>query len=510
MSANLTFLFNREDYNHLAAAALPTNATKADKIMHRARELLAFKDRYVGAQTRTGIPALWYAVINERESGSDFGTYLGNGQSLRRVTTLVPAGRGPWKTWEDGAADATTYDHVGRPGPDGWTWAWFLFKCEGWNGFGPRLHGRHTGYLWSGTQVYDTGPGGGGKYVSDGVWDPSAHDTQLGVYPLARALVELDPSLDLIGPDPFTTSWSGVPAVAPPVVSALEPQNEKLAGVRWIQDSLNKIQSSGLIVDGSYGRHTRAAIRKFQEVSSIAVDGQAGNETCSAIDAALVRMSKSSNISKSPADAAPVISSHKGRSMDLNSIINLAQLVAPKFVPALGAVNPLLPVAINVLGEALGAVGPHTLDSVSASASNKAADEVAMAIKTASEAYAKHIETAAASHAPVTQAPVTQAPVTHAPAMTTTTSMSTSTTTSPPSTGGLYVDRLSSGAMQIALAIGSALLGSGLLDPNGPLSGVLHAYPLAGALLAVVSWFIHDRMVKASNDATAATTEPAK
>jgi peptidoglycan hydrolase-like protein with peptidoglycan-binding domain len=283
-------------------------------------------------------------------------------------------------------------------------------------------------------------------------------------------------------------------------------QEEKLAGIQWVQDSLNKVMEAGLLVDGSFGRHTRASVRRFQELSGISVDGQVGDATCAAIDAALANMSKSSSVSKLPADAAPVISSHKGPSMDLSSIINLAQMVAPQFAPALGAVNPLLPVALNVLGEALGNTAPHTADSVAIAASNKLPDELATAIKSASDAYIKHVASAAlTASAAQSPNPASMAPSAVAAPVTPTAVIPGSVVTSA-TTGGMYIDRVSSGAMQFALSVGSALLGSGLLDPAGPLAGTLKAYPVAGAFLAVASWFIHDRMVKASNDATAATT----
>lgn len=498
MATNLSFSFNREEYNTLAAYAYPSKEHAA-KILKRAHVILSYKARYMAVQQRTGIPALWYMVINERESASDFGTYLGNGQSLRRVTTLVPAGRGPWASWEDGATDATTYDHVGRPGPEGWTWAWFLFKCEGWNGFGPRLHGRHTGYLWSGTQVYDNDAHGGGKYVADGVWDATAHDAQLGCYPLARALVQLDPSLNIIGPYPFSTSWGTEDGKPLPVVDRPPEQPEKLVGVRWLQDSLNKIQGAGLVVDGSYGRHTRAAVRKFQSLHSLNVDGQAGDLTCSAIDAELVSMPKSADIPKevspTPAPASTVISIHKGRSMDFTSIINLAQLVAPKFVPALGAVNPLLPVALEVLGKALGADGPHTGDTVVAAAKDKLPDEVATAIKTAAFEYAKHVTGAATSigvtvgEQPVRAAP---APVPAAP-----------TSAAPlPSTGGVLMNPWIQSVLHVISGLGGVIAGSGLLDPGGPIAGLTTGRPVLGLLFVIASSVINHYMVKASNEAT--------
>lgn len=502
---NLTFSFNREEYNRLAAIAYPSDDRQAARIMRRAHDLLMFKPRYMEVQNRVGVPALWLMVINERESSSDFGTYLGNGQSLRYVTTLVPAGRGPWRSWEDGAIDAITYDHVGRPGPEGWTWAWFLFKCEGWNGFGPRLHGRHSGYLWSGTQVYDTDPDGGGKYVEDGVWDANYHDTQLGVYPLARALLQLDPSLALIGPAPFNTSWGHKPSESSDAVARLQPQSEKLTGICWLQDSLNKIQGSGLKIDGSYGRHTRAAVRQFQATHSLSVDGQAGDLTCSAIDAELVRMQKSGGVSKvvTPpvAPASSVVSSQKGRSMELTSIVNLARLVAPQFALALGEVNPLLPVAINVLGEALGASAPHSSDSVVAVAKDKLPDEVATAIKTAAVEYAKHVS-GAASAVGVQTGPVAAAPGVAVTPLAIPVAAAPIAQPNTFGTGGVLMNPWIQSGLHVITALGGVIAGTGLLDPNGPIAGLTAGRPVLGLLFFVASTVINHYMVKASNEAT--------
>ena len=41
-----------------------------------------------------------------RDSTFDFDTYLGTGEPLNRVTRLEPKGRGPFKSFEDGAVDA--------------------------------------------------------------------------------------------------------------------------------------------------------------------------------------------------------------------------------------------------------------------------------------------------------------------------------------------------------------------------------------------------------------------
>jgi len=49
-------------------------------------------------------------------------------------------------------------------------------------------------YLWAGTNQYRSG-----KYVRDGVYDPSKVDPQLGCAALLMALMELDPNISFAG-----------------------------------------------------------------------------------------------------------------------------------------------------------------------------------------------------------------------------------------------------------------------------------------------------------------------
>lgn len=45
---------------------------------------------------------------------------------------------------------------------------------------------------------------------------------------------------------------------------------------RWLQESLNKVLGTTLVVDGMYGEATRAAVREFQARHGLQVDGVAG------------------------------------------------------------------------------------------------------------------------------------------------------------------------------------------------------------------------------------------
>lgn len=149
-----------------------------------ARRLLTHRDRFLAVQKACGVPALWLMPTWERE-GPSFESYFGNGDPISHPTRDVPRGRGPFSTWEDGCIDSLHLDHITACAA--WTWPAACYHWELWNGFGPRLHGRPSGYLWAGTDVYR-----GGKYVSDGVWSPRTWDHQLGTVMVARAIAAQD------------------------------------------------------------------------------------------------------------------------------------------------------------------------------------------------------------------------------------------------------------------------------------------------------------------------------
>lgn len=65
---------------------------------------------------------------------------------------------------------------------------------EQYNGLGYASRGRASPYIWSGTDQYVSG-----KYVRDGVYDPSAVDQQLGCAGLLMAMMALDPTITFTG-----------------------------------------------------------------------------------------------------------------------------------------------------------------------------------------------------------------------------------------------------------------------------------------------------------------------
>jgi len=181
---NYTFPTLEPSIQTQLAHAMPTRAHAAAL---EAQALLKNRDRFLALQAQCGVPALWVMPVFYREEPS-FDTYLGNGDPLNRPTRHVPRGRGPFPTWEAGAADALALDHITAVSQ--WTWAMACYQWELWNGFGPRMHGRPSGYVWAGTTIYQ-----GGKYVADGVWSSGTWDQQLGCVAVALAIADYDPEI---------------------------------------------------------------------------------------------------------------------------------------------------------------------------------------------------------------------------------------------------------------------------------------------------------------------------
>lgn len=148
------------------------------------------RPRYQAVEHKTGVPWVVIAAIHERESAQDWKASLAQGDPWNRVSVHVPAGRGPFDSWEAAAIDAL----VGCPPflarRRDWSIAETLTALETYNGTGYAARGVPSPYLWSGTDQYRSG-----KYIRDGVYDPSKVDQQLGCAAILMALMSLDPSI---------------------------------------------------------------------------------------------------------------------------------------------------------------------------------------------------------------------------------------------------------------------------------------------------------------------------
>lgn len=163
------------------------NAKLTRNLTAVAKSLVSAKPRYQAVETKTGVPWFVIAVIHERESSQNWFASLAQGDPWNRVSVHVPAGRGPFRSWEEAAIDALVNcaPHVARN--KDWSIGGTMAALEQYNGLGYASRGVPSPYLWSGTNQYKSG-----KYVRDGVYDPGAVDSQPGCAGLLLAMMALD------------------------------------------------------------------------------------------------------------------------------------------------------------------------------------------------------------------------------------------------------------------------------------------------------------------------------
>jgi len=185
--AGFTYNNTKRGYLNLWKKAEP-DPHRIPEIRARAQVIIDNKERYQAVEFQTGVPWFWIGAIHYRENANRFNGALHNGDKVignGRLTYRVPAGRGPFATWEDSAYDAIKSQ--GLHLIEDWPIERCLFEAEKYNGTG--YFGRENSpYVWAGTTLSDET----GKYVSDGRYDPNAPEKQLGVAALIGALVDMD------------------------------------------------------------------------------------------------------------------------------------------------------------------------------------------------------------------------------------------------------------------------------------------------------------------------------
>lgn len=193
-------VLNRDRWRR--ASITPDRKTE---VMLVARRLVSNKARYQAVEKRTGVPWFIIACLHEREASGSFKAQLGQGDPLNHVSTHEPKGRGPFKTWEDGAYDALVNCGPYASRNKDWTIGGALTLTEEYNGLGPETyHHIPSGYVWGATNIEERG-----KYVSDGQWSGSTWDTQIGVAALILGMKALDGSVR------FSDEEASAPAVVP-------------------------------------------------------------------------------------------------------------------------------------------------------------------------------------------------------------------------------------------------------------------------------------------------------
>jgi lysozyme family protein len=160
-------------------------ADKMTEVEGVVQRILDFQNRYAAIAAQSTVP--WYviAVIHNMECGLDFTKHLHNGDSLKRRTVNVPAGRPktsqPPFTFEVSALDALEYD--GFTAWTDWSIGGICYKLEGYNGWGYRAHNINSPYLWSYSNLYTRG-----KFIRDNVWSDKAVSRQCGAAVILRRM----------------------------------------------------------------------------------------------------------------------------------------------------------------------------------------------------------------------------------------------------------------------------------------------------------------------------------
>jgi putative peptidoglycan binding protein len=95
-------------------------------------------------------------------------------------------------------------------------------------------------------------------------------------------MIELDPTLALA-----VSAVDAPPVPQPPPIGVGGGAHDTL----WLQDALNKCGADPkLLVDGNYGRGTRAAVTAFQNQAGITADGLAGPQTFGVLETKLASL----------------------------------------------------------------------------------------------------------------------------------------------------------------------------------------------------------------------------
>jgi len=171
-------------------------ADKMAEVEEVVQRILQYQSRYASIAAQSTVP--WYviAVIHNMECGLDFTKHLHNGDSLKRRTVNVPAGRPktgqPPFTFEVSALDALKYDKLTEW--NDWSIGGICYKLEGFNGWGYRARDINSPYLWSYSNLYMSG-----KYVADNKWSGTAVSSQCGAAVILRRMSDHG-AIDLVSP----------------------------------------------------------------------------------------------------------------------------------------------------------------------------------------------------------------------------------------------------------------------------------------------------------------------
>ncbi len=168
--------------------ALRISPYRIKEIGNWAKKIVAAKARYQAIERVTGVPWYWIGPVHVRESSMDWNASLAQGDPWNRASTHVPAGRGPFASWEAAAIDALQLQGLTRV--KDWRLEKVLYHGEAYNGWGYYAHGVPSPYVFGATNIQKPG-----KYVADGRWSSTTMDTQPGTAAMLKAIMALDSSV---------------------------------------------------------------------------------------------------------------------------------------------------------------------------------------------------------------------------------------------------------------------------------------------------------------------------
>lgn len=214
--------------------------TRSSEFIPVAKRLVASKARYKTIEGRTGVPWFVIAVIHERESSQNWSKSIAQGDPWNKVSTHVPKGRGPFKSFEDAAVDALVNCAPYASKWKDWSAGGTCTLLEQYNGLGYANKGLPSPYIWSGTDQYVSG-----KYVADGVFSPTAVDKQLGCAGLILQMQAFDPSIKFSQPvirSNTTPDQTPVEIKPAPAVSPAPSKGVMDHAASWLSVAFNAVQ----------------------------------------------------------------------------------------------------------------------------------------------------------------------------------------------------------------------------------------------------------------------------
>lgn len=185
----------KPDWSYLAYTA-KIDPDKKEAVFSLAKQQVKFWSRYQTVSRLTGVPAGVIADIHFKECSLDFNRCLHNGDRVignGKKTWQVPAGRGPFSTWEEAAIDALEMKKSVMP--TGKNWAKYYTSQEWttvsilkfhqiYNGLGHQNKGlEYTPYDWAYTNHHDET----GNYYTDGKYSSSQKISSPGTMALMLA-----------------------------------------------------------------------------------------------------------------------------------------------------------------------------------------------------------------------------------------------------------------------------------------------------------------------------------